>query len=82
MYIQYVAPSGELLKSSQTPVESTFSIADSTVHSTILDSFDYSNKEIEMCVDWQRGNVLESGTYSILIYIEEKLVGTSTFKLN
>ena len=82
VYIQYISPSGELLKSSHTPVESTFSIVDSTIHSTILDSFDYNNKEIEMCVDWQRGNMLESGRYSILIYIEEKLVGTSTLKLN
>ena len=82
VYIQYISPSGELLKSSHTPVESTFSIADSTVHSTILDSFDYNNKEIEMCVDWQRGNMLESGRYSILIYIEEKLSGNSTLRLN
>ena len=82
MYIQYISPSGDLLKSSNTPIESTFSIADSIVHSTILDSFDYNNKEIEMCVDWQRGNILESGRYSILIYIEEKLAGNSTLKLN
>ncbi|MAR39104.1 MAG: hypothetical protein CMD22_00190 [Flavobacteriales bacterium] len=82
VYIQYISPSGELLKSSHTPVESTFSIGDSAVHSTILDSFDYNNKEIEMCVDWQRGNMLESGRYSILIYIEEKLVGNSSLKLN
>lgn len=81
-YIQYISPSGKLLHSSHTPVKSTFSIADSTVHSTILDSFDYNNKEIEMCVDWRRGNMLESGRYSILIYIEEKLVGKSTLKLN
>lgn len=82
VYIQYISPSGELLQSSDTPETSTFSIGDSTVHSTILDSCEYNNQEVEMCVDWQRGDMLESGRYSILIYIEEKLVGTSSLKLN
>ena len=82
VYIQYIDPNGNLLQSSSTPDSSFFIMKDSTVEFTISELFNYNNKEIELCVDWQRGEILESGRYKVLFYIEEKLVGNTILKLN
>jgi len=82
VYIQYIDPNGNLLQSSSTPDSSFFIMKDSIVEFTISELFNYDNKEIELCVDWQRGEMLESGKYKVLFYIEEKLVGNTILKLN
>ena len=81
VYIQYISPSGELLQSSKTPEGSIFVYEDSTMHATTYSEFHYQNNEIELCVDWERGDPLERGKYKILFFIEGKLVGASSFKL-
>ncbi|MBT5699075.1 MAG: hypothetical protein HOJ12_03695, partial [Flavobacteriales bacterium] len=43
--------------------------------------FNYQNREIELCVDWERGDPLDKGKYKILFFIEGKLVAVSSFKL-
>ena len=82
VYIQYISPSGELLQSSKTPEGSIFVYEDSTMHATTYSEFNYQNKEIQLCVDWERGDRLEKGKYKILFFIEGKLVAASSFKLN
>ena len=82
IYIQLIGPDGDVLQSSSTPENSTISIKDATVSFTTLKSFNYKNQEIELCVDWQRGDILQRGRYEILFYIEEKLVGQTDLKLN
>ncbi len=81
VYIQYISPSGELLQSSKTPEGSIFVYEDSTMHATTYSEFNYQNREIELCVDWERGDPLEKGKYKILFFIEGKLVAVSSFKL-
>ena len=81
VYIQYISPKGEILQSSSTPKESAFIYEDLTVKATTWDVFNYQNNEIELCLDWQRGDLLEKGKYKILFFIEGKLVGKSSFKL-
>ena len=82
VYIQYISPSGKLLQSSNTPEEAIFVYEDSTIHTTTYSEFNYQNNEIELCVDWERGDPLETGKYKILFFIEGRLVGKSSFKLN
>jgi len=82
IYIQYISPTGKLLTSASTSEKSAFSISDSIIQSTISDSFNYNHQEVELCVDWQRGDMLESGKYRVLFYIEEKLAGETFFRLN
>ena len=82
VYIQYIDPNGKLLQSSSSPDNSFFTIKDSIVEFTISKLFNYNNEELELCVDWQRGEILESGRYKVLFYIEEKLVGNTILKLN
>ena len=81
VYIQYISPSGELLQSSNTPEESIFVYEDSTMHATTYSEFNYQNREIELCVDWERGDPLVEGKYKILFFIEGKLVAASSFNL-
>ena len=81
VYIQYISPGGELLQSSNTPEESIFVYEDSTMHATTYSEFNYQNREIELCVDWERGDPLEKGKYKILFFIEGKLVAARSFKL-
>ena len=82
VYIQYISPSGKLLQSSNTPEEAIFVYEDSTIHTTTYSEFKYQNNEIELCVDWERGDPLERGKYKILFFIEGTLVASSSFKLN
>lgn len=82
VYIQYIDPNGNLLQSSSTPDSSVFFMKDSIVEFTTSKSFNYNNKEIELCVDWQRGEILSGGRYKVLFYIEEKLVGNIFLNLN
>ena len=82
VYIQYISPKGKLLQSSSTPEKSIFVYADTTIQATTYSEFKYQNNEIELCVDWERGDPLERGKYKILFFIEGTLVAASSFKLN
>ena len=82
VYIQYISPKGKLLQSSSTPEKSIFVYADTTIQATTYSEFKYQNNEIELCVDWERGDPLERGKYKILFFIEGTLVASSSFKLN
>ena len=82
VYIQYISPKGKLLQSSSTPEKSIFVYEDTTIQATTYSEFNYQNNEIELCVDWERRDILETGKYKILFFIEGTLVGKSSFKLN
>ncbi|MBT3418582.1 MAG: hypothetical protein HN427_07395 [Flavobacteriales bacterium] len=82
VFIQYINPNGELLFSSTSPKNSEFLLGDSLLDCTTYISFDYQNEEVELCLDWQRGDMLIPGNYKILFFIEGKKVGTSFFILN
>ena len=82
VYIQYISPTGKLLQSSTTPEKSIFVYEDATIQATTYSEFNYQNNEIELCVDWERGDILETGKYKILFFVEGILVGKSSFKLN
>ena len=82
VYIQYISPKGKLLQSSSTHEKSIFVYEDTTIQATTYSEFNYQNNEIELCVDWERRDILETGKYKILFFIEGTLVGKSSFKLN
>jgi len=82
VYIQFFSPTNDLLTSSNTPKESVFTLDDLQIQTTSYTEFDYNNEEMELCIDWQRGDILLSGKYKIVFFIEGKKVGSSSFKLN
>ena len=57
-------------------------MSDSLVYSTTYISFDYNNSDMELCNDWQRGDMLTKGNYKVLFFIDGEKVGTSSFILN
>lgn len=82
VYIQYISSSNKLLRSASTPSGSSFMIGDSLSQATTYSNFNYTNQEIDLCCDWQRGDILEKGQYKVRFYIEGKLSGEFIFKLN
>ena len=82
VFIQYINPNGELLFSSTSPPNAEFLVGDSLLDCTTYISFDYQNEEVELCLDWQRGDMLIPGNYKILFFIEGKKAGTAFFILN
>ena len=83
VYVQYFSPSGELLSSASTPSESYFLIGDTNlVNTTTFSEFNYNNDEVDMCIDWQRGDILEKGEYKMRFYIDGRLSGKFKFNLN
>ena len=81
VYVQYISPSNKLLFSATTPQESLFWMGDSVVYSTTYIDVDYKNDDVDVCVDWQRQDVLERGKYKIIFYIDEKFAGIREFRL-
>lgn len=81
VYIQYLDPNNNLLVSSDTPNNASFMIGDSSINATVYNHFDYNNKDIDMCVDWERGDMLESGKYTMIFFIEGKIAGEFMFEL-
>ena len=81
VYIQYISPNGKILQSSGTPAGSEFEYNGSLRQATTYSVFNYQNNEMEIEVNWQRGDILEKGRHKILVFIEGKLSGESSFKL-
>ncbi len=77
VFIQYFDPSGKLLSP-----EYSFTINDSVIYYTTSKEFDYQNVDTELCIDWYRKDVLSSGRYKVVFYVENKIVGESSFNLN
>tara|TARA_B100000700_G_C15027376_1_gene848904 strand:- start:1682 stop:2638 length:957 start_codon:yes stop_codon:yes gene_type:complete len=82
VYIQYISPKGEILQSTSTPKESIFVYEEEIIQATTFAIFNYQNNELDLCIDWERGDVLEKGKYKIRIFIEGKFSGESSFTLN
>mgnify|MGYP001963867413 FL=1 len=77
-YIQIVSQDGLVLKSNsliQTILELD------TVDVTTFTEFDYQNRTIDHCHEWERLNILQEGYYLISVIINEKIVAQTTLKL-
>ena len=61
--------------------ESFFMMQDSLVNATTHTLINYKNEEVEACVDWQRGDALEKGKYTIVFYIDGIFSGSKEFRL-
>jgi FtsZ-binding cell division protein ZapB len=44
-------------------------------------SVEYANKDVDLCIFWDNTGQLISGTYSVDLFSEGKLIGTTTFAL-
>ena len=77
VYVRILAPDGSVL----TNGSETFMVLGQASLFTVKETFEYSNKETNICVYWEKGSEYASGTYTAEIYCEGALIGNTTFEL-
>ena len=78
VYMQIINENGELIQGNE--LLKTV-ISDSTVECTSASDFEYNNIEITHCFEWERVQILLSGTYLVNLIIEGNIAKQTTLKL-
>ena len=72
--IQYLNPRGEILNS-------TDSVDINQVQYSLTDSINYLNKDLEICIDFERNKMLIEGNYVLKVFIDDLFLAESKFNL-
>lgn len=72
--IQYLNPRGEILNS-------TDSVNINQVQYSLTDSVNYLNKDLEICIDFERNKMLIEGNYVLKVFIDDLFLAESKFNL-
>ena len=72
--IQYLNPRGEILNS-------TDSVNINQVQYSLIDSINYLNKDLEICIDFERNKMLIEGNYVLKVFIDDLFLAESKFNL-
>ena len=72
--IQYLNPRGEILNS-------TDSVNINQVQYSFTDSINYLNKDLEICIDFERNKMLIEGNYVLKVFIDDLFLAESKFNL-
>ena len=72
--IQYLNPRGEMLNS-------TDSVDINQVQYSLTDSINYLNKDLEICIDFERNKMLIEGNYVLKVFIDDLFLAESKFNL-
>ena len=72
--IQYLNPRGEILNS-------TDSVNINQVQYSLADSINYLNKDLEICIDFERNKMLIEGNYVLKVFIDDLFLAESKFNL-
>ena len=78
VYMQIINENGELIQGKE--LLKTI-VADSSVECTSAADFEYNNIEITHCFEWERVQILLSGTYLVNLIIEGNIAAQTTLKL-
>ena len=78
VYMQIFHENGELIQGKE--LLKTI-VADSSVECTSAADFEYNNIEITHCFEWERVQILLSGTYLVNLIIEGNIAAQTTLKL-
>jgi hypothetical protein len=76
-YIRVLSPDGAVMSTST----ETFMYNNQATLYTMRDSFEYDNKETDICLYWTKGSTYIKGKYTIEIYIDGSLVGSTNLTL-
>tara|TARA_X000000950_G_scaffold118186_1_gene148053 strand:+ start:7646 stop:8548 length:903 start_codon:yes stop_codon:yes gene_type:complete len=77
-YLQIIDPKGNVISSNDSI---KFGIDSTTFLFTKKDSLLYDNNEQNICLDWQRINILQEGIYKVHLYVDERLSAKTAFRL-
>ena len=72
--IQYLNPRGEILNS-------TDSVNINQLQYSLTDSVNYLNKDLEICIDFERNKMLIEGNYVLKVFIDDLFLAESKFNL-
>ena len=72
--IQYLNPRGEILNSTDT-------VNINQVQYSLTDSINYLNKDLEICIDFERNKMLIEGNYVLKVFIDDLFLAESKFNL-
>jgi len=77
IYMRVMSPDGVVMTASS----ETFTINGQASLYTTKESFEYDNKEMNLCVYWEKGSAYAAGKYNIEIYCEGNLIASSAIDL-
>lgn len=76
-YIRVLSPDGAVMSTSS----ETFPFNNQATLYTTRESFDYDNKQTDLCLYWTKGSQYTKGKYTIEIYVESNLIGSTNLTL-
>lgn len=76
-YLRVLSPDGAVMSTSS----ETFMYNNQATLYTTKESFNYENKETELCLYWTKGSKYSKGKYTIEIYVDGSMVGSTSLKL-
>ena len=76
--LQYINELGEILLNSEID---KILIGDKEISYTSKQMINYQNQELELCVDWERDEILLAGVYQLNIIIDNRISGRTAFRL-
>ena len=76
-YIRVLSPDGAVMSTSS----ETFMYNNQATLYTTRESFEYDNKQTDLCLYWTKGSQYTKGKYTIEIYVDGSLIGSSNLTL-
>ncbi len=76
-YLRVLSPDGAVMSTSS----ETFVVNNQATLYTMKDSFEYDNKQTELCLYWTKGSSYIKGKYRIEVYVEGSLIGSTSLTL-
>lgn len=80
VYIRIAEPDGTVLAKG-TDDSYTFTYQDKNLAYSIKKEINYDNKAMDMCIYWEKNKDFKPGMYNVDIYVDDMLVGTTTYML-
>lgn len=76
-YVRVLSPDNAVMTTSS----ETFQYNNQPTLYTVKESFDYDNESLSVCVNWNKGSAYIKGKYTIEVYIEGTMVGSTQIDL-
>jgi flagellar basal body-associated protein FliL len=78
VYVRISRPDNQLLVS---PDNGTFNFQGQPINYTARREVNYENKDVDLCIFWDNNGQLPAGNYTVDIFSEGNLIGSTTFAL-
>lgn len=76
-YLRVLSPDGAVMSTSS----ETFMYNNQATLYTSKESFDYDNKDTNLCLYWTKGSEYSKGKYTIEVYVEGNMIGSTSLTL-